>query len=608
MKISVVVATHNSPPELDTLVASLDEQTMDQALFEVIFVDDGSTDDTFDRLQTLARARAYVVLDRIPNSGWPGRPRNVGVRNARGEYVFFADHDDYLFPAALERMYAAASAADADVLHPKEVVQGWSTPGWRSWLTSVDRVGQLDQSMLQCITPHKLYRREFLIANDVWFPEGRVRLEDFNFNAKAWSRTDAIAILADYPCYRWVVHEQSSHKKGYDFDVYWKSFVDSLQPILELPPGPKRDHLLVRWYRSRILERLARPFPQYSEEHRAQLLEKFSSLLSYFPRSLDVYLTPADRTRSALLRKRDEASLLSLSNLDADLTLSTRGLRTRWQGGCLRLALDVLITDGAGKPLAVEQVGGRIRRSVPAALRAVLPDAALDLTEALNRAGGEIVIRSTRNKVDWILPTESEVQVVSEGDTGSVRISLAAMVDPRSAAGGRALDADVWEVFIRVVGLGYTGTRRLRARKPHRSGALVDGAPIAVVLNRGRFLQVDLSRGAPNITTLGIGTPVIHHGARRSRIDLPGLHVAGETRETGLVGVEGRSFPAVLVGHGGRAWIEVDGLLRGEGALTSTFFGHESRPLLQMGTPDQPAPLVSRVAAFAQRAIRRRAS
>jgi glycosyltransferase involved in cell wall biosynthesis len=72
-----------------------------------------------------------MQVHRIPNSGWPGRPRNVGAKAASGEFLFFADHDDYLFPEALERMYAFAVENDLDVVHPKEVVKGWSRPGFR---------------------------------------------------------------------------------------------------------------------------------------------------------------------------------------------------------------------------------------------------------------------------------------------------------------------------------------------------------------------------------------------------------------------------------------------------------------------------------------------
>ena len=60
VKVSVVVATFNSPPELAGLVKSLDAQTLSADEYEMIFVDDGSSDDTHDRLAALAAGRSNL--------------------------------------------------------------------------------------------------------------------------------------------------------------------------------------------------------------------------------------------------------------------------------------------------------------------------------------------------------------------------------------------------------------------------------------------------------------------------------------------------------------------------------------------------------------------
>ncbi len=62
----------------------------------------------------------------IENSGWPSRPRNLGVDHARGEYVFFADDDDWFADEALERLYACAKANDADIVVGK--MAGYGRP------------------------------------------------------------------------------------------------------------------------------------------------------------------------------------------------------------------------------------------------------------------------------------------------------------------------------------------------------------------------------------------------------------------------------------------------------------------------------------------------
>src|SRR5690348_13293955 len=103
-RVTVVVPTFDSGPRLAALVASLDEQSLSTDDFEVVLVDDGSSDGTEALVDAIAAARPNVRAEHVPASGWPGRPRNVGLDAARGEYVYFVDHDDRLGVEALERL------------------------------------------------------------------------------------------------------------------------------------------------------------------------------------------------------------------------------------------------------------------------------------------------------------------------------------------------------------------------------------------------------------------------------------------------------------------------------------------------------------------------
>lgn len=100
--ISVVVPSYNSARFLPETLASIFAQ--DGARYEVILVDDGSTDDTTAVLEPYRSRLNYV---RQENFGGPSRPRNVGVAAARGELVAVFDSDDVMLPEKL----AAATAA-----------------------------------------------------------------------------------------------------------------------------------------------------------------------------------------------------------------------------------------------------------------------------------------------------------------------------------------------------------------------------------------------------------------------------------------------------------------------------------------------------------------
>lgn len=100
IRISVVIPAWNAAA---TLSETLDTVFAQQGpRFEVIVVDDGSTDETPRVLERLAAERpGDLRWESIPNSGGPSRPRNVGLEMARGEFVAMFDSDDLMEPGKL---------------------------------------------------------------------------------------------------------------------------------------------------------------------------------------------------------------------------------------------------------------------------------------------------------------------------------------------------------------------------------------------------------------------------------------------------------------------------------------------------------------------------
>src|ERR1044071_9409944 len=85
VKVSVVVPVYNPGVYIEDCIASLKRQSLPPDEFEVVFVDDGSTDGTPARLDELAAEDTRVHVIHQENSGWSGKPRNVGIEAARGE-------------------------------------------------------------------------------------------------------------------------------------------------------------------------------------------------------------------------------------------------------------------------------------------------------------------------------------------------------------------------------------------------------------------------------------------------------------------------------------------------------------------------------------------
>jgi glycosyltransferase involved in cell wall biosynthesis len=110
MLISIVVPVYNKARSVERSLASIAAQTHRD--FEVIVVDDGSTDGSSDVVAAFPDPRFRVV--RQANAG-PGAARNHGLSLAKGEVVAFLDADDEWMPEYLERNLAALQAAGPSV-------------------------------------------------------------------------------------------------------------------------------------------------------------------------------------------------------------------------------------------------------------------------------------------------------------------------------------------------------------------------------------------------------------------------------------------------------------------------------------------------------------
>ena len=115
--VSVIVPMYNAEKFIAELLESLLIQTLKN--FEVIIVDDCSTDESFNIVQNyLPQLEGRLKLIKLPtNSGGAAIPRNKGLELSRGKYIFFADADDIITENALEEMYILAETFQVDVVY-----------------------------------------------------------------------------------------------------------------------------------------------------------------------------------------------------------------------------------------------------------------------------------------------------------------------------------------------------------------------------------------------------------------------------------------------------------------------------------------------------------
>ena len=112
--VSVIVPVYNVAPYLRQCLDSLKKQTLKS--IEIICVNDGSTDNSFEILCEYAEQDKRFVVCTQKNSGLSAT-RNVATKQARGNYLYFMDSDDLLDLAALEELAGEAKRQDLEVLY-----------------------------------------------------------------------------------------------------------------------------------------------------------------------------------------------------------------------------------------------------------------------------------------------------------------------------------------------------------------------------------------------------------------------------------------------------------------------------------------------------------
>jgi len=462
VRVSVIVPVYNPGPHLQPLLDSLAAQTLPPEQFEAVFVDDGSTDDTPAALDRLAATRPNVRVIHQENSGWPGKPRNVGVDAARGTYVFFCDNDDWLGTQALQRLCDAADSTGADVVVGKMAGHNRGVPRELFRRTVLDAT--LDNTpLIDSLTPHKLFRRAFLDRHGLRFPEGRRRLEDHVFVVRAYLLASRIAVLGDYVYYHHIRRQDSSNAGFTDIDPpsYYGYVRETLAIVEEhVPPGRLRDRLLRRFLRQELLSRLdARRVLDYDEAYRSTLFAEVQRLmLERFPDTVEAGLPGRQRLLARVVRTGTANDVVHLARWSSGVRLHCELDDLRWEDRqpghpALRLAFRAHLSPGEGR--LVRRDGERLLLGPPDGSREV------DVAGEIDRVRAELVVR-LRGGGDAVLPTEATVEVDA---AGTLAVAGTAVLDPQTAAAGSPLEDGTWDVSVRFRGLGWSTDTRLGAAR-----------------------------------------------------------------------------------------------------------------------------------------------
>lgn len=217
MRISIIVPVYNVEKYIEDCIKSILAQTFDD--FELILIDDGSTDSSYSICYTYSKSNKKIKLLKKENGG-VSSARNLGLEQATGEYIAFIDSDDYVAPNYLENLISSiepktefvfsglryfAFGKEQDNVHLEHY--SWNLMQEHDFLNFL-------QQPLQTSPCAKLYLHSVIKDNNLRFDKSLSYAEDKDFNLKFFRHiSNAVSISYSGYFYRQDVEGSLTKKK-----------------------------------------------------------------------------------------------------------------------------------------------------------------------------------------------------------------------------------------------------------------------------------------------------------------------------------------------------------------------------------------------------------
>ncbi|MCD7782065.1 MAG: glycosyltransferase [Methanosphaera sp.] len=285
VKVSVVMPVYNAEEYLERTINSVFEQTLSD--IEVICVDDGSTDNSMNILNHLAKQYGNIKVYSQENQG-SGKARNHGIDEASGEYIAFIDADDvYIDEDALEKLYVYGHKKDTDIVcgnmlrvtQDCEVEKGYNYNNTRfKYFNQKDILDPVEYGIPWAFYKN-IYKKSFIDEHNIRFPD-LLRGQDPLFLVNVLINVEEIYVTnTDLYGYNHslgggVNIKINTYQKKYDYIQHFKQTMDILEEAnFETP---------LREFKEEFLNYIGFEDNVYDDELKKIVPEVFGDLDKYF--------------------------------------------------------------------------------------------------------------------------------------------------------------------------------------------------------------------------------------------------------------------------------------------------------------------------------------
>ncbi|WP_292822505.1 glycosyltransferase [Methanobrevibacter sp.] len=237
IKLSIIIPVYNVEKYLEECLDSVLNQTLKET--EIICIDDGSTDNSLNILKEYSKKDKRVKIITKENGG-QASARNLGIKEAQGEYIAFVDSDDFIEPEMFEKLYTKSKDNKLDLamckiaLYDNETEE-INTLAWYYMLGvfrdfKKDVFSHKDTKEFTCeisVTPYnKIYKTSLIKDNNILFPEGLI-FEDEKFFYDVYLRAKRVSIVDEFLYY------YRTNRKGSTVDIAKESDYTDLITIFK---------------------------------------------------------------------------------------------------------------------------------------------------------------------------------------------------------------------------------------------------------------------------------------------------------------------------------------------------------------------------------------
>ena len=217
LSVSIIVPVYNVEKYITDCFQSIVNQTYSGPM-ECLFIDDCSTDKSMEILNELIGtyhgAIEINVLQHKSNAG-PSVARNTGIQCSKGDYIFFMDSDDKLYPDSINNLvYAVEKEKGTDIVLGSYKVSNLehTINRFKYMYNVIEGQPAIAKEFLcdnlYCMLPNKLVRKNFILDNQLWLTSGLLQGEDNLWSYQAFHMAQKVVTIPEITYY-YVVHSNS---------------------------------------------------------------------------------------------------------------------------------------------------------------------------------------------------------------------------------------------------------------------------------------------------------------------------------------------------------------------------------------------------------------